>query len=157
MQVQHSYNSSTNWLIFTYSRSHAFRYRIQIQILVFTKIELTTSALVGVLGYLTIIDHSGGTRNIQTLLSKATLDPSITNENHNILPPLKLSTISFKSLRNILLLKTSYPDDHIQVVFTTRVYCNPRHHHTYAKFHIEMSIKSVNQISALFEHLKIFA
>ena len=61
-----------------------------------------------------------GTRNIQTLLSKANFDTSIINENHNILPPL-LSNIPFKSLRNIPLLRPTYPDDHIRIVFTFRL------------------------------------
>ena len=46
------------WLNFTYSRCHAFSAtETKIQFLVFTTIELPTSALVGVRGYL--LDHSG--------------------------------------------------------------------------------------------------
>ena len=44
------------WLNFTYSRSHAFRYGRQNKNPALTRIELTTSALVGVRGYL--LDHS---------------------------------------------------------------------------------------------------
>ena len=46
--VQHSYRSSTNGSLiihFSYSRSHAFPLEEIIQILVFTRIELTISAL----------------------------------------------------------------------------------------------------------------
>ena len=61
MQVQHSsYNSSTNqWLNFTYSRSHAFRYeRKNTNPTLLVRIELTTSALTSrCAGYL--LDHSG--------------------------------------------------------------------------------------------------
>ena len=49
MQVQHSYNSSTNGCInFTYSRSHAFRYERKNTNPSLVRIELTTSALAGV-------------------------------------------------------------------------------------------------------------
>ena len=49
MQVQQSYNSSTNgWLNFTYSRSHAFRYERKNTNPTLVRIELTTSALAGV-------------------------------------------------------------------------------------------------------------
>ena len=58
MQVRHSYNSSTNGVNFTYSRSHAFRYERQNKYSGFhNKIKLTTSALVSVRGYQ--LDHSG--------------------------------------------------------------------------------------------------
>ena len=48
MQVQHSYNSSNQWLNFTYSRSHAFRYERNNTNPTLVRIELTTSALAGV-------------------------------------------------------------------------------------------------------------
>ena len=49
MQVQHSYNSSTNeWLNFTYSRSHAFRYERKNTNPTLVRIELTTSVLADV-------------------------------------------------------------------------------------------------------------
>ena len=48
MQVQHSYNSSTNGLNFTYySRSHAFRYERKNTDPTLVRIELTISALAG--------------------------------------------------------------------------------------------------------------
>ena len=49
----------SQWLDFTYSRSHAFRYYAEerIHILVFTRNRLTVSALAGVRAYL--LDHSG--------------------------------------------------------------------------------------------------
>ena len=62
-----------------------------------------------------------GTRNIHVLLAKTNLDPPIDNEKDNILPPLLLSTISFKSLRFFQFLKTLYRDDHIRIVFPTHV------------------------------------
>ena len=57
MQVQHSYNSSTNGSSFTYSRTNDFRYGRQNKNLALTRIELTTPALAGVRGYL--LYHSG--------------------------------------------------------------------------------------------------
>ena len=58
MQVQHSYKSSTNKLLnFTYSRSDAFRYERQNENPALIRIELTTSALASVRGY--VLDHSG--------------------------------------------------------------------------------------------------
>ena len=48
MQVQHSYNSSNQWLDFTYSRSHAFRYERKNTNPTWARIELTTFALAGV-------------------------------------------------------------------------------------------------------------
>ena len=50
MQVQHSYNSSTNgqWLNFTNSRSHAFRYERKNTNPTLVRIELTTSVLADV-------------------------------------------------------------------------------------------------------------
>ena len=62
MQVEHSYNSSTNGRILL---THAFRYGLlainRIKILLLTRIEFTTSALAGVqvTYYNSIIDHSG--------------------------------------------------------------------------------------------------
>ena len=48
MQVQHSYNSSNQWLNFTYSRSHAFRYERKNTNSTLVRIELTTSVLADV-------------------------------------------------------------------------------------------------------------
>ena len=48
MRVKQFYNSSTNLLNFTYSRSHAFRYGRKNTNPTLVKIELTTSALAGV-------------------------------------------------------------------------------------------------------------
>ena len=48
MQVKHSYNSSTKWLNFTYSRSHAFRYERKNTNPTLVRIELTTSGLADV-------------------------------------------------------------------------------------------------------------
>ena len=49
MQVQHSYNSLVNqWLNFTYSRSHAFRYERKNTNPTLVRIELTTSVLADV-------------------------------------------------------------------------------------------------------------
>ena len=45
MQFQHSSNSSTNRLNFTFSRSHAFRYERKNTNTTLVRIELTTSAL----------------------------------------------------------------------------------------------------------------
>ena len=47
------------WVGVTYPRSHAFRYGRQTTNSALTRIELTTSALAGVRGYLLLIDHSG--------------------------------------------------------------------------------------------------
>ena len=48
MQIQHSYNSSTNGLNFTFSRSHAFRYERKNTNPTLVRIELTTSVLADV-------------------------------------------------------------------------------------------------------------
>ena len=49
MQVQHSFLQLVNqWLNFTYSRSHAFRYERKNTNPTLVRIELTTSALAGV-------------------------------------------------------------------------------------------------------------
>ena len=46
---------------------------------------------------------------------------------------------------NIRLQKPSCPDDRIRVVFPICVQHNPRHHRTYAKFHVGIGIKSGGQ------------
>ena len=53
----------SQWLNFTYSRSHAFRHERKNTISTLVRIELTTSTLAGVCaGYL--LDHSGDDNNI---------------------------------------------------------------------------------------------
>ena len=57
MQVQHFYNSLTNdWILPTHVLTLSAT-EVRIQVLAFTKIELTISALVGIRGYL--LDRRG--------------------------------------------------------------------------------------------------
>ena len=60
MQVQHSYNSSTNgWILRTYSSSHSFRYERKNTNPTLVRIELPTSALLAGVQITYYIDHSG--------------------------------------------------------------------------------------------------
>ena len=56
------------WLNFTYSRSHAFRYERKNTNPTMVRIELTTSArLLAGVQVIYLLDHSGGNEHIQTL------------------------------------------------------------------------------------------
>ena len=83
MQVQRSYNSSTNeWLNLTYSRSHAFHYGRKKTNSGFPKNrthDFRTKLLVGVRGYL--LDHSGnaGSRRNCSSYPKTSWRPYVSN------------------------------------------------------------------------------